>query len=430
MNPARSEFFRIEGGNVLSGEVTCAGNKNAVLPMIAAAILTDEPVVLHNVPHILDVDGMLRILSHIGVETSRSGNDLTIHAKDVTNHAIPRELCAAVRTSFLFVAPLLIRTGHARVFPPGGDVIGRRRLDAHFYGLQKMGAEVDERDFLFAAPRGLTGRELFFDEASVTATEHILMAAVCAEGVTIIRNAASEPHVQDLAHLLNAMGAHIEGLNTNTLTITGVDSLHGTKHTVTPDHIEAGSFLALAAATGGELTVRNTVRNHWWMTNRVFERFGLQLEIESDHIYLPGGQVPRVLRDVGGAVPRIDDGPWPQFPSDLMSIMIVLATQSDGTILFFEKMYESRLYFVDRLIQMGAGAIVCDPHRVVISGRTLLRGQNMSSPDIRAGMALLMAALCARGTSEVHNAWIIDRGYEHLEQKLSAIGANIARISP
>jgi UDP-N-acetylglucosamine 1-carboxyvinyltransferase len=426
----RQEYFRITGGNCLGGEVVCAGNKNAVLPMIAASILTDRPVVLHNVPQILDVEGMLRILAHLGVHYEREGTSLRIEAKDVSDHAIPRELCAATRTSFLFVGPLLARVGKARVFPPGGDVIGRRRLDAHFYGLSKMGADVDERDFIFSTPQGLTGRDLFFDEASVTATEHILMAAVLATGTTIIRNAASEPHVQDLARMLVAMGAQIEGINTNTLSITGVDSLSGCEHEVTPDHIEAGSFLALAAATGGELTVRNTVRSHWWMTNRVFERFGVQLHVEADHVFLPSGQEPRICRDVGGVVPRVDDGPWPQFPSDLMSIMIVLATQSEGTVLFFEKMYESRLYFVDRLIQMGASAIVCDPHRVVINGRSTLRAQNMASPDIRAGMALLMAAMCARGVSEVHNAWVIDRGYERLEHKLTAIGAAIERVSP
>ena len=341
---------------------------------------------------------------------------------------IPWELCEKTRTSFLMVAPLLSRHAHVRLHRPGGDEIGRRRLDPHFYGLRSLGVEVDEEHFEFRAPRRLQGRLLFFDEASVTATEHILMAAVLADGTTTILNAASEPHVQDLCRLLVAMGAAIEGVGTNTLRIHGVQRLGGTTHRITSDHVEVASYLALAAATGGELTVRGTSRGHYWMIHRVFERFGLQLVLESDHVHLPGGQTPRVLPDAGGAIPRVDDGPWPQFPSDCMSAMLVMATQAQGTVLFFEKMFESRMYFVDPLVRMGANIIVCDPHRVVVSGPSKLRGATLRSPDIRAGMALVMAALCATGRpSIIQNAEVIDRGYERFEHKLQALGANIVR---
>jgi len=341
---------------------------------------------------------------------------------------IPWELSEKTRTSFLLVAPLLTRSDRVKVHPPGGDTIGRRRLDPHFYGLRSLGVLVDEQELDFRAPRGFEGRVLFFDEPSVTATEHILMAAVVAEGVTEIRNAAGEPHVQDLGRMLQGMGAQIEGLGTNTLTVTGVKRLGGTRHRVASDHVEAASYLALAAATGGRLRVTDTVRGHYWMIHRVFERFGLDLELGTDSVSLPPGQRPRIRTDAGGAIPRVDDGPWPQFPTDLMSSMLVLATQSEGTVLFFEKMFESRLYFVDPLIQMGANAIVCDPHRVIVHGPTRLRGQTVRSPDIRAGMALLMAALCAGGRpSVVQNAEIIDRGYERIDEKLRSLGADLVR---
>ena len=419
--------FVIEGGQPLSGEIHVGGNKNAVLPMIAAVLLTDEEVVLKNTPQILDLKMMLKILEHLGGEIEEDGSILKLRCKSVRASEIPWELCTALRTSFLFVAALLVRCGHAKVHPPGGDVIGRRRLDAHFYGLRCLGVNIEEDKFEFFAPDGLTGRDLFFDESSVTATEHIMMAATLAEGVTIIRNAASEPHVQDLAHLLMKMGARIEGLNTNTLTITGVSALHGTSHIVVSDHIETGSYLALAAATGGEITVSGIVRSHYWMIQRVFQRFNVQLEFTKEKVSLPGGQSPVIQKDIGGAIPQIDDGPWPQFPSDLMSSMLVLATQAKGTVLFFEKMFESRMYFVDRLIQMGASAIVCDPHRVVVSGKTILRSYTLTSPDIRAGMALIIAALCAHGTSQIQNVHIIDRGYEKMEEKLLSLGARIQR---
>ncbi len=420
--------FVIHGGRPLQGEIRASGSKNAVLPMIAAALLTDEEVVLENVPSIRDVDVMLEIAGQIGAEVSRIDDRVTIRAANLTDAPLPDELCERVRTSVLFVAPLLHRLGRAKLHPPGGDGIGRRRLDTHFYGLRRLGADVDDVEFEFRAHERLTGATLFFDEASVTATEHILMAAALARGTTTILNAASEPHVMDLAKLLIAMGAKIDGLYTNTLTITGTDRLHGANHRVVSDHIEVGSYLALAAATGGGITIHDTVRGHYWMMHRVFERFGLEIEIKSDRIVLPAGQTPRIQSDAGGAIPQVDDGPWPQFPTDMMSPFLVLATQSEGTILFFEKMFEGRMYFVDPLIQMGANAVICDPHRVIITGPSRLRGQTVRSPDIRAGMAMVIAALCATGRPcVVQNAEIVDRGYERVEEKLRALGADIVR---
>jgi len=425
--------FVIRGGRPLAGEITASGNKNAVLPMLAATLLTDREVVLENVPDIRDVASMLRVLEHLGASVSREGSVVRVCAANISTGEIPRELCEETRTSFLFVGPLLTRTGWVKVSPPGGDGIGRRRLDAHLYGLRRLGVEVDEQRFEFRAPRApakLAGGTLFFDEASVTATEHIAMIAALASGETTLLNAAGEPHVQDLAKLLNEMGANVSGAGTNTLKIVGNGGalLDGAQHRVVSDHIEVGSYVALAAATGGSITVHDTVRNHYWMTHRVFERFGLDVAIERDRVSLAPGQRARVRADAGGAIPRVDDGPWPQFPTDLMSAMIVLATQAEGTVLFFEKMFESRLYFVDPLIQMGANIIVCDPHRVVVRGPTPLRGSTVRSPDIRAGMALLLAALCASGPpSVVQNAEVIDRGYERIEHKLRALGADIER---
>lgn len=421
--------FVIHGGRPIKGNVRVSGNKNASLPMIAAALLTDEEVVLENVPTIRDVASMLEIASYLGADVSREGHTVRIRATEIVTHEIPWELCEKNRTSFLFVAPLLHRVHEAQVHQPGGDMIGRRRLDAHFYGLEKLGCTVDAESFKLSARQGMRGSILFFDEASVTATEHIMMAAVLAEGVTEIRNAASEPHVQDLASMLVEMGADISGIGTNTLVVTGVDKLGGTTHHIEGDHIEAGSYLALGAALGGEMVVEGIRGGHYWMTNRVFERFGIDLEIGSDSIYLAGDQVPRIRQDVGGKTPRVDDGPWPQFPSDLMSSMLVLATQAEGSVLFFEKLFESRMYFVDPLVQMGANIIVCDPHRVIINGKTPLIGQTVRSPDIRAGMALIIAALCAtRRPSVVQNAEIVDRGYEDIVGKLRSLGAEIERV--
>lgn len=421
--------FVIHGGRPIKGHVRVSGNKNATLPMIAAALLTDEEVVLENVPVIRDVASMLEIATFLGADVERNGATVSIRAREIVTHEIPWELCEKNRTSFLFVAPLLHRVAEAQVHPPGGDLIGRRRLDAHFYGFEKLGCWVDADRYRLRADEGMRGAILFFDEASVTATEHIMMAAVLAEGVSEIRNAASEPHVQDLAALLVKMGAQISGIGTNSLVVTGVDRLHGTRHRIEGDHIEAGSYLALAGALGGEMVVEGIRGGHYWMINRLFERFGLDLEIGSDSIYLAGDQVPRIRKDAGGRTPTVDDGPWPQFPSDLMSSLLVLATQSHGSVLFFEKLFESRMYFVDPLVQMGANIIVCDPHRVVVSGKTQLVGQTVRSPDIRAGMALIIAALCAtQRPSVVQNAEIIDRGYEDIVGKLTALGAAIERV--
>jgi UDP-N-acetylglucosamine 1-carboxyvinyltransferase len=416
----------IEGGAPIKGEVTISGNKNAVLPMIAAALLTDEEIVLTNVPDIVDLQVMLEIAAGLGIENTFSGNRLSLRAANIRTTTISRESCSRVRTSILFAGPLAIRAGSAELWPPGGDVIGRRRLDGHFYGLNALGVSVDCSDsYKFTCPKRPRGRELFLDEASVTATEQILMSAVLAEGETIIRNAAAEPHVTDLAELLIRMGAKISGLNSNTLAIEGVEKLHGAEHPVVSDHIEAGSFLALGAATGGELVLKGTTPRHYWMARRVFERLGVSMSIDGDRILLPGNQKPHIKSDFGGYTPVIADGPWPQFPSDMMSCAIVAATQSTGTVMFFEKMFESRLYFVDRLISMGANAIVCDPHRVVITGRTQLRAQKLASPDIRAGMAMIIAAICARGTSEISNCRMVGRGYENLAGKLTSIGVRL-----
>ena len=421
----------VRGNGPISGTVTISGNKNAALPMISAMLLTDEEMILHNVPNILDVRSMLDIAGELGAEFEFTGNTIRSKCSKIKTTTIPAELCGKNRTSILFASSLLGRCGRAELYPPGGDVIGRRRLDGHFYGLTRLGAEMgpDHLTYSFNAPDGLSGRELFLDEASVTATEQILIAASVAKGVTTLYNAACEPHVCDLAGLLNAMGARISGVGSNTVTIEGVDKLHGCEYTVCGDYIEAGSFLALAGATGGEITVKGTTPRNYWMIRRVFERIGFNMELRPGYIYMPGNQNPAIESDFGGHIPQISDGPWPQFPSDMMSCAIVAATQSRGTVMFFEKMFESRIYFVDRLIGMGASAIVCDPHRVVITGKSDLHGTSMASPDIRAGMAMVIAAMCAKGESRIDRADVIYRGYENLPQKLRALGANVEEIS-
>ena len=425
------QSLRVKGGAEIRGSVTVSGNKNAALPMIAALLLAEEECVLRNVPDILDVRTMLDIAGELGAEFSFKNHVLKFRCRDIRTTKVSREMCSRNRTSILFAAPLIARCGAAELFPPGGDVIGRRRLDGHFYGLIKLGSAMSgDETYRFHAPGGLFGRELFLDEASVTATEQILIAAVTAKGKTTLYNAAGEPHVQDLAQLLNAMGGRITGAGSNTIEIEGVEKLHGCDYTIAGDHNEAGSFLALAAATGGELTVHGTAPRHNWMLRRVFERLGVAMELYSDRIILPGGQQPEIQCDFGGHIPQISDGPWPQYPSDMMSCSIVAATQCTGTVMFFEKMFESRIYFADRLISMGANAIVCDPHRVVITGKAQLHAVTMSSPDIRAGMAMVIAALCAKGTSTIHSAEVIYRGYENLCAKLTAIGAEIEELRP
>jgi len=367
----------------------------------------------------------------LGVRASHdtASATLTLHAADIRADVMPPALCRTVRAGILFAAPMLHRLGRVTMSPPGGDVIGRRRLDTHFLGLEALGAEILAGEvFLFRAPRGLKGADIFLPEASVTGTAQVLMAAVLAKGTTIIRNAAAEPHIEDLCVLLREMGAQIDGLGTNTLTVHGVERLHGTRHRVSSDYTEVGSFLALAAATGGAITVRNVDPTHYRLITRVFERLGVELEFNGDAVSVPALQELRVRADIGGGIPVIDTGIWPQFPSDLLSVMIVLATQAKGTVLFFEKLYESRLYFVDRLIVMGANGVICDPHRVVISGPSKLHGIEMNSPDIRAGIALVGAALCAQGRSVIRNIRFVDRGYERIEDKLRALGADVQRV--
>lgn len=418
----------INGTSRIGGTVEVGGNKNAVLPMIAATLLTDEDVVLRNVPEITDVDMMLKILSALGAAVDRDGTTVRVNASGVTRNEIPKAMCSALRTSFLFAGPLAARCGSAVLYPPGGDVIGRRRLDSHFYGLKKLGISLRDEEIPFCfekSARGLHGAEIFLDEASVTATEHILMVAAAASGTTMIRNAASEPHVRQLGEMLIAMGAEVSGLDSNTLIIRG-GKLHGAEVTVEGDHIEAASYIALAACTRSPVTITGILRPHdYWMTRRVFERIGIRFKIHPNRIEVPGGQRMKIQPDFGNAIPQISDGPWPQFPSDMMSCLIVCATQAKGSVLFFEKMFESRIYFVDRLIAMGANAVVCDPHRVVISGPAKLHAVEMSSPDIRAGMAMVLAGVCAKGRSVVHNADTIFRGYANICEKLTALGVEV-----
>ena len=420
----------INGTSRISGSVEVSGNKNAVLPMIAATLLTEDDVILHNVPAITDVDMMLKILTSLGAKVERSGNSVSINTSGVTRNEISRPLCSALRTSFLMAGPLAARCGSAVLYPPGGDVIGRRRLDSHFYGLKKLGLPLrneEEVPFVFEkVSRGLHGADLFLDEASVTATEHILMVAAAAKGTTVIRNAAAEPHIRQLGEMLIAMGAEITGLDSNTITVKG-GKLHGAEVTVEGDHIEAASYIALAACTRSPITITGILRPHdYWMTRRVFEKLGIRFKIHPNLIEMAGGQRMKIKPDFGNAIPQISDGPWPQFPSDMMSCMIVCATQAKGSVLFFEKMFESRIYFVDRLIAMGANAVVCDPHRVVISGPAKLHAVEMSSPDIRAGMAMVLAAVCAKGRSVVHNADTIFRGYANICEKLTGLGIEVA----
>ena len=423
--------FIIKGPNHLSGTFQPVGNKNAALPMMAAALLTDEPVTLTNVPRILDVQVMLDLLASLGATVEHKGGRVTICAAGLRKRRLDPVLCGRVRSSILFAGPLAARHGRAILSPPGGDGIGRRRIDTHVYGLRALGIAVEGgRSWTFRRKQ-LRGAQILLDEASVTATENVLMAAVLAEGCTTIFNAACEPHVQDLGQLLNKMGARIEGLGTNLLRIEGVTALRGATHEVGPDYIELGSFVAAAAATRGELTVEGFDAGPCYMDvmEKFFARLGVAWTIAEGKLSLPARQKLRVQRDLGQAVPKIEDGPWPSFPSDLMSVALVLATQAKGSVLFFEKMFESRMYFVDRLIEMGAHIIQCDPHRVIVSGPSRLHGMTVSTPDIRAGMSMIVAALCAKGETVIENAQIIDRGYERIDERLRTLGADIVRAS-
>lgn len=423
--------FVIQGGVPLSGEITAAGNKNAALPILAACLLTEEEVTIGNIPRIRDTEAQIDLLVKLGVTVDWIEDDtVRLCAANVTETALDKELSSAIRASFLLAGPLLARFGEVWLPPPGGDFIGRRRLDAHLDAFRELGARVSGQRWieLNAPPGGLRATEIFMDEPSVMGTENALMAAALTPGETRILNAASEPHVQDLARLLVKMGASISGIGSNVMVVTGRDKLGGADHTVTPDHIEIGSFMALAAATGGELRIHEVEPRDLIMIRRQFRRLGFQSVVEGREVIVPPAQNLRVQADVGGAIPKIEDGPWPAFPADLTSIALALATQAEGEILIFEKMFENRLFFVDKLVAMGARITLCDPHRAIVSGPAQLHGERVDSPDIRAGMAMLIAALVAEGTSEIGNIRQIDRGYENIDVRLQSLGAHIQRI--
>jgi UDP-N-acetylglucosamine 1-carboxyvinyltransferase len=430
-NPDRMSAvqFVVEGGQRLQGSIRPAGNKNAALPIVAAALLTDQPVQLLNVPRIRDIETLVELVRTTGADCEWTGpNALRIHARSVHAADLDPHMCARIRASILLAAPLLARCGSVTLSPPGGDVIGRRRLDTHFHVLQALGATYELGARFTFETTGLVGADVFLDEPSVTATENALVAAVAAKGRTVLRNAASEPHVQDLARFLMALGARIEGIGSNVYTIEGGLPLGGATHEIGPDHIEVGSFIGLAAVTRSTLRIERAGVEHLRSTLMGFERLGIQCQVEGDDLIVPAAQSRKIQSDLGGHVPKLEDQPWPAFPADTMSIAIVTATQCDGMILFHEKMFESRLYFTDKLVNMGARIVLCDPHRAIVSGPTQLRGSTVESPDIRAGMAMLLAALCAEGTSVISNAQQIERGYERLEERLGALGARIRRI--
>jgi UDP-N-acetylglucosamine 1-carboxyvinyltransferase len=425
-----AESFVIEGGRPLSGTVRAAGNKNGALPILAACLLTDEPVVLHNVPRIRDVETMMALIADLGAEVDWTGpNDVRVHAAGRSSHELDAQLARQIRASFLLAGPLLAREGRAIVPPPGGDVIGRRRLDPHVHAFAELGAEIDTSGARFdLRTDGLRGKHIFLDEASVMATENTVMAAVVSPGETVIGNAACEPHIQDLCRFLVSLGAEIEGVESNVLRIRGVDRLSGGEWRICPEHIEVGSFIGLAAVTGGDVTIEEVEPKDLLAILPTFERLGVHVEIQGTSLRVPPNQDLVIRDDIGGQIPKVEDGPWPAFPADLTSIAVIVATQAHGEVLIFEKMFESRLFFVDKLVSMGARIILCDPHRVVVTGPARLVGQQMSSPDIRAGMAMLLAALCAQGTSTIGNVGEIDRGYERIDERLRSLGARIERI--
>jgi UDP-N-acetylglucosamine 1-carboxyvinyltransferase len=426
------EKFVIKGGSPLAGEITAAGNKNAALPILAACLLTDEELVLSNVPRIRDTETQIAVLEALGVKaTWADGNELRLQADAVSQTGPDEALSARIRASFLLAGPLLARFGEARMPPPGGDFIGRRRLDPHLDAFRDMGARIEgDREIVVSRPPdGLKPCAIFMDEPSVMATENALMAAALTQGPTTISNAACEPHVQDLVRLLAKMGAQIDGIGSNVITVHGRDSLGGAEHRISPDHIEVASFMALAAATRGELRIRDAQPDDLITIRRHFRRLGLQSMIEGNDVLVPPEQALEVRDDLGDAIPKIDDGPWPAFPADLTSIAVALATQARGTILIFEKMFENRLFFVDKLVAMGARITLCDPHRAIVSGPSRLHGERVESPDIRAGMAMLIAALSADGASEIGNVVQIDRGYENIDERLRGLGAQIERVA-
>ena len=422
--------FCIEGGITLKGNVTPSGNKNAALPILAATLLTDEPVILHNVPNIRDVNDMRRLVASLKVDIKDLGNgSWRIAARSVHPADLDPDLCRRIRASILLAGPMTARTGAFRLPPPGGDIIGRRRVDTHILALKALGAQVKyTRSFEFRAKR-LKGADILLDEASVTATENAIMAAVTAKGRTIIRNAASEPHVQELCHMLNELGAHINAIGSNTLHIEGVEKLHGGEFTIGPDYLEVVSFIGAAVVTHGELHILNAGSKYLDMIQIVFRRLGVTWETEGNDIIVPAKQRLKIEPDLGNAIPEIKTNIWPAFPTDLSSIAITVATQVRGNVLFHDWMYPGRMYFTDKLVSMGAQIVLCDPHRVIVTGPTKLFGEKVESPDIRAGMALLLAALAATGQSTIRNIGQIDRGYERVDEKLRSLGAKIERLT-
>ena len=422
--------FIVHGGQPLNGVIRPTGNKNAALPMIAATLLTDEDVFLENVPRIKDVLTLLSLLEVLGAETEWTGpSEVRVRAARVGETQLDAGQAARIRASILLAGPMVARTGGMQLPPPGGDVIGRRRVDTHFLALRKLGAEVVEDPGFFGlrAEGGLKGADMFLDEPSVTGTENAAMAASLAKGTTRIRNAAAEPHVQDLCNMLVGMGAKINGIGTGTLEIEGQERLRGGRFRITSDHIEIGSFIGLAVVTRGEITIQDAAVHHLDSTLIGFRRLGIKVEVRGEDLFIPGGQEPEVQMDMGGHIPTLGDGPWPQFPADLTSIALVTATQCRGTILVHEKMFESRMFFADKLVSMGARLVLCDPHRVLVIGPSPLRGAPVESPDIRAGMALLIAALGAQGRSDIYNIAQIERGYERIDERLIALGARIEK---
>ncbi|MCL2295386.1 MAG: UDP-N-acetylglucosamine 1-carboxyvinyltransferase [Spirochaetes bacterium] len=419
--------YFIDGSFPIKGKIKASGNKNAALPCIAAALLADGEVILENVPEIEDVSVMLSIATKLGATVTKiKSNEYSIKSDDIKSE-LPQEEAKSIRASILFAGPLLARTGKAVFPPPGGDVIGRRRLDTHFLAFEELGARIEIDGFFKLTTNKLVGADLFLDEASVTATENAIMASVLAEGKTIIQNAASEPHVQDLCRMLVSMGAKITGIGSNILFIDGVKKLSGTKFRIGSDFIEVGSFIGLAAVTRGELEIEDAIPSDLRMVKIAYAKLGIHWETDGSVIKINSGQRLQVVSDFGGHIPRIDDAPWPGFPPDLTSIMVVVATQVEGTVLIHEKMYESRMFFVDKLIGMGAKIILCDPHRAVVSGPARLKGSQLVSPDIRAGMAMVIAALCAEGRSEIRNVFQVERGYENLVSRLKKLGARIEK---
>jgi len=423
----------IQGGFPLKGEVTPSGNKNAALPLLAACLLTDEPVILHNVPNIRDVQDMIALIQSLGVQADKLENHTwKIHAMNLRPADLHPDLCRRIRASILLAGPMVARTGDLRLPPPGGDVIGRRRVDTHILAIRSLGARAEfdraNRIFVFSANK-LKGADILLDEASVTATENAIMAAVTARGTTILRNATSEPHVQELCYFLNTLGAKIENISSNTLHIQGVKKLHGGEFTIGPDYLEVVSFIGAAALTRGCITINNAGAHYLGMIRLVFGRLGVEWQVDGDKIIIDQPQKLVVEPDLGDAIPVINVMPWPSFPTDLMSIAIVLGTQSKGSVLFHDWMYPSRMFFTDKLVSMGAQIVLCDPHRCIVQGPTQLYGEILESPDIRAGMALVLAALTAEGQSVIRNVGQIDRGYELIDEKLRLLGAQVERTS-